>query len=610
MQIFKKLELNYKNKLIITFVLVAFLPSIFMHFLTYMNSTRAMNTKINELVTYNLIQTNKNLNASLSEYEDVLYQLIISEDVIKSTKKILHGSDFDQLTYSDTLIQIFSGYTNSKPGIRGFTYFDNNGNILASYDKATGSSLWSEERNNIPFLLIMKLNNIQQGPLITSTEKVNADSSDGQFVFHIARRLYGISSDRLEKMGYIVMTLEESVLANACSISLMDAKAQGMSNANILIDHAQNIVSFPDEKRIGSHFSGILGVKDISKDHLPEQAMVLGQSSMMNYYPNEKTGWTIVSMTNEQKMFGEMYAMQKINLWTGFAIFLVTTLLIVYFSGLLTKSIHKIVNAMKLTEHGNLNVKIEDNTGDEISIIASSYNNMMTTINELMEETKLAVQKQKESEIRSLEAQINPHFLYNTLDSINWMAIEKEEHDISQMIKGLALILRYSISHSNQMVNLAYELEWLEHYLFLQQNRFNDSFQYFIHLDPSVKEVKLYKLLLQPFVENTIIHGFAGKKSGAELHIRFRLNDEGFLCVEIEDNGCGMDESTVRTMLDGGAREFGAIGSGIGIRNVIERLHLYYGDKAQCRVESTIGKGTKVSLIFPIDANAQKDGDL
>lgn len=610
MRTFKKLELNYKNKLIITFVLVAFLPSIFMHYMTYMNSTHAMKSKINELVTFNLIQTNKNLNSSLSQYEYVLYQLIISEDVRQSTQKILHGTDFDQLNYSDTLIQIFSGYSNSKPGIRGFTYFDNNGNILASYDKFTSSSLWGEEKNNIPYLLIMKLNNIKQGPLITSTEKMNADTSDEQFVFHMARRLYGISSDHLEKMGYMVMTLEESVLAKACSYSLIDSKVEGMSNANILIDHAQNIVSFPDEERIGSTFSSILGVKELSMDQLPKKGMVLGQSSIMNYYPNEKTSWTIVSITNEQKMFGEMYAMQKINLWTGLVMFLVITCLIVYFSGLLTKSIHKIVNAMRLTELGNLNVKIEDDTCDEISIIASSYNNMMTTINELMEKTKLAVQKQKESEIRSLEAQINPHFLYNTLDSINWMAIEKEEQEISRMIKGLAHILRYSISHSNKMVYLAQELEWLEHYLVLQRNRFNDSFQYFIHPDSSVKEVKIYKLLLQPFVENTIIHGFAGKRTGAELHIRFRLVDEGYLYIEIEDNGCGMVESTIITMLNGGDRESAAIGSGIGIRNVIERLQLYYGNKAQCLIESAIGKGTKVSLILPNQADEQKDGDL
>nr|WP_275983942.1 sensor histidine kinase [Paenibacillus hamazuiensis] len=290
------------------------------------------------------------------------------------------------------------------------------------------------------------------------------------------------------------------------------------------------------------------------------------------------------------------------NLWTGFAVLLASTLLIYYFSGLLTQSISKIVNAMKQTEHGNLNVKIDDAEGDEISIIASSFNKMMTTVNRLMEETKLAVQKQKESEIRSLEAQINPHFLYNTLDSINWMAIEKEEYEISRMLKGLAHILRYSISHSNQMVPLVQELEWLEHYLFLQKTRFNDAFRYFIHLDPAVKKAKIYKLLLQPFVENTIIHGFAGKKSDAALHIRFFAGDAGCLRIEIEDNGCGMNGSAVRAVMERGAREIAAGSSGIGIRNVTERLYLYYGERAQCTIESEPGTGTKVILTVPFQS--------
>lgn len=606
---FTKIELNYKNKLIITFVLVVFLPSVVMHYITYFNSTQAMKTKINELVTNNLIQTNKYLTATLSEYEDTLYQLIINDDVVHSTKQILHGTDFDQLVSSDTLQQIFSGYTNSKEGIRGFTFFDTNGNILISYDKET-DLLWNQEREGTPFLLIMKLNSIRQGTLITGTEKMKSDSKDGQYVFHIARELFGISSGRLERMGYIVMTLEESILSNASRISLTDSPSDGISSANFLIDPSKNIVSFPDKRRIGSHFFDILDVKNASTSYLPEHAIVLGQSSIINYYPNEKTGWTIVNVTSEKKMFAELYAMQKINIWTGCIVFLFSSLLIVYFSGLLTQSIHRIVHAMKQTEHGNLNVKIEESTGDEIAVIASSYNKMMATINDLMEETKQAVQKQKESEIRSLEAQINPHFLYNTLDSINWMAIEKEEHDISRMLKGLALILRYSISHSNKQVPLAQELEWLEHYLYLQKNRFNDSFQYYVSMDPELKEAKMYKLLLQPFIENTIVHGFAGIKSGAELHIRIFVKEEEFLCIEMEDNGCGMDEAIARSMLECGAPNYKAAGSGIGIRNVMERLHLYYGNKAQCNIESSLGHGTKVTLILPKESDKQKEGWL
>ncbi|WP_259619641.1 cache domain-containing sensor histidine kinase [Paenibacillus doosanensis] len=592
-------KLTYKNKLIIIFVLVAFLPSFLMQYVTYMNSTQAMKAKINEQVNYNLIQTNKSLDAVLTEYEDTLYQLIINDDVVKSTPKLLHGSDFDQLVASDVLQQIFAGYSNSKKGIRRITYFDNNGNVLVSYDKTTGSS-WSQERDGTPFLLIMKLNDMRQNPLITVTEKAKTDGGEAYYIFHIARKLFGISSGQLERMGYIVMDLDESVLSEACTVSLPNAPTSGISSANFLMDASGNLISFPEKEKIGASFFSLLDAEHSDVSPLPEQAAVMGQPSIMNYYPNEKTGWTIVNVTSEAKMFSEMYAMQKITIWTGLAMLSVSILLIVYFSGLLTKSIRTIVSAMQQTEHGNLNVKLDDTSGDEMSIIASSYNKMMATINELMERTKQAVQKQKESDIRSLEAQINPHFLYNTLDSINWMAIEKEEHEISRMLKGLALILRYSVSSSNQMVPLARELEWLEQYLFLQKTRFSDSFQYYVHMQPGLQQAPMYKLLLQPFVENSILHGFAGRKSGSELHIRFWTEDESSLCVEIEDNGCGMDEAVVRSILLAEARDAAEASSGIGIRNVIERLQLYYGERAHCRIESVRGRGTRVNLIMPL----------
>ncbi|MFD0679457.1 MULTISPECIES: cache domain-containing sensor histidine kinase [unclassified Paenibacillus] len=555
-----------------------------------------MKTKINELVTYNLIQTNKNLDASLSEYDDTLYQLIVDKDFIRPIEKLLHGTDFDKLFYSEALQKLFSGYSNSKEGIRGITFLDNNGDSLVSYDKIIGSP-WNSKKDAAPYLL--KLNNLQQGPLITVTERVKIDGGKDDNVFHIARKVFGISSGQLEIMGYLIMDLDESILSKASSISLMDNQADGITSVNFLIDATRNIVSFPEKKKIGTSFLNLLNTKVSPLENLPQQAVVMGQSSIINYYPNEQTGWTIVNVTSEDKMFSEIYSMQKINIWTAIAVFSFSILLIIYFSGLLTQSIRKIVNAMQLAEQGNLNVKLEDNAGDEISIIASSYNKMMTTINELMEETKIAVQKQKESEIRSLEAQINPHFLYNTLDSINWMAIDKDEHEISRMLKGLALILRYSVSYSNQMVLLAQELEWLEQYLFLQKNRFNDAFQYYIHIDPELKEAKIYKLLLQPFVENTIIHGFAGMKTGAELHIRFFIWNESFLCVEIEDNGCGMDETVLKGMMESETKGT-ATSFGIGVRNVMERLQLYYGDQAHCSIESTWGQGTKVSIIVPL----------
>ena len=125
----------------------------------------------------------------------------------------------------------------------------------------------------------------------------------------------------------------------------------------------------------------------------------------------------------------------------------------------------------------------------------------------------------RDAEIRALEAQINPHFLYNTLDSINWMAIEREQYDISRMVRNLGVILRYSINKSNQMTSMEEVADWLEKYVSLQQMRFNQSFRFELNIEERAKKVMIHKLLLQPFVENSIIHGFKGMEKGGVLRV-------------------------------------------------------------------------------------------
>ncbi|UJF32131.1 cache domain-containing sensor histidine kinase [Paenibacillus hexagrammi] len=597
---FFKSEISFKNKLIITFVLVTFLPAIIMQYITYWNSTQVMTAKINDMVHNNLIQTNKNLDTSLSAYSDILYQVFSDDAVIDSIHHMLHGSDPESLLYASRLRSLLASYTYSKEGIRSLSFFNMDGSYIA-FDRVTGSSidtLWNNMKPDSQQNLLQALKGNQQGSVITATEQVMDGSNDGQYVFHIARKMTGLSDGNLEDLGYIVITIDEAVLSQAVNFSAPERGSKQLSSTNFLMDAQHTILSFHDKQNIGKSLSDLMDRQAADlPEMLPLQAVVLKQPSIINYYQNEKTGWTIVNVTNESDLFSEMYTMQKINVITGAVMVIVTTVLIIYFSGLLTKSIRKIVNAMKLAQRGHLNAQIKNDSRDEFSIIISSYNKMMVTINELLEETRVAVQKQKESEIRSLEAQINPHFLYNTLDSINWMAIEKDEHEISRMLKGLAHILRYSISQSNKLVLLTEEIEWLEQYLFLQHNRFNGAFEYVIEMEEGMSRVKLHKLLLQPFIENAILHAFLGKKSGGLLKIRFFFQDSSNICIHIEDNGWGMEEEVVKDLLEGKNRSMKS--SGIGVKNVIDRLNLYYGNKAKLSFHSQVGVGTVVSLLLP-----------
>ena len=267
---------------------------------------------------------------------------------------------------------------------------------------------------------------------------------------------------------------------------------------------------------------------------------------------------------------------------------------------------------MKEVQHGELNALVELDTKDEISIIGSNFNRMMQTINTLVEEVRhqnemnsVAVNKQKEAEIRALEAQINPHFLYNTLDCINWMAIKKKEYDISRMLKSLAQILRYSINKSTEIVEITEEFEWMEQYMFLQQYRFNHSFEYSINIEQGLTSLKIHKLLIQPIIENSIIHGLSGLHAGGFISIHIKRDKDRFIIISVQDNGNGINreelEQLNRTLDITSRKEMNLrTDNGIGIQNVIDRARMYYGEEAKMILKSEISKGTTVELHLPL----------
>ena len=426
------------------------------------------------------------------------------------------------------LINILSRYSYAKEGIRSVAIFTANGTLIA-YDQQTGTpyeNLWSGVRD-VTALPIYRQAMARKTELITPPMKIDTINYKEQYGFHLARKLSDLNAASLEGIGVAVITVYESVLAQAVNLEESNTPPDSLrqDNRNFLTDSNNIIVSSPDKRQIG------MNVKE-----------VLGRSTILNTYFNETSNLRINNLIDQNQLFREMYTMQRLSLYAGICALILSCLLIYYFSGTLTRSIRRIVRAMRTAQLGSLNVQVQGEPHDELSAIAFSFNKMMLKVNELMNETKWAGEKQKEAEVRALEAQINPHFLYNTLDSINWMAIEKEEYQISQMLKELAQILRYSVKDSNKWVSLREELKWMNSYVFLQQHRFRSSFRCEVECDERALDFRVHKLLFQPFIENAIIHGFVGLKSGGLLRIVVEILDEQSFAIPIEDNGAGMLE--------------------------------------------------------------------
>ena len=207
-----------------------------------------------------------------------------------------------------------------------------------------------------------------------------------------------------------------------------------------------------------------------------------------------------------------------------------------------------------------------------------------------------------------MESQFNPHFLYNTLDSVNWMLIDREEYDISDIIISLGSLMRYCIEDENAFVPLDREVEYVISYLKIQKNRLEDKLEYQVQVDDALREEKVPKLILQPMVENAITHGIEPRRQKGKVSILIRDAGEEILFT-VEDDGIGMTPEQLNHLKEELPDLEKEGHTGIGLRNVDRRIRLHYGEQYRIRIESVYGEGTSIHLRIPKEASSHVLGD-
>jgi two-component system sensor histidine kinase YesM len=252
---------------------------------------------------------------------------------------------------------------------------------------------------------------------------------------------------------------------------------------------------------------------------------------------------------------------------------------------------------MKLIENGDFNVKIKLRNRNEIGQLARTFNNMTRKVNKLINEVYVDKITQKELEVQMLQNQINPHFLYNTLESIHMMAEINEDEETSTMVRALGRILRYGISKKHEKVTVKQELDNINDYILLQKIRFSNIFDIKVNIDPNLYDFIIIKLIFQPLVENAIYHGLDETLSGGLIEITGEKSDNNLIFM-VKDNGKGMDESSVIKM-NNNLNDVDNSMSSIGLKNVSRRIKLKYGNDYGLEVSSVLGEYTAVKILLP-----------
>lgn len=311
----------------------------------------------------------------------------------------------------------------------------------------------------------------------------------------------------------------------------------------------------------------------------------------------DTTGWKILNIAPFTEVTAGLY---NINLFIIVCVGISLLVTLAALNQILTdiiKPLKKLQRHMARVSIENMDQKVNIHSKDEIGKLAINFNEMLTRIKNLKGQVLAEQEEKRRYELQALQAQINPHFLYNTLDSIIWMA-ETNDSNIVPMTEALARLFRISLNKGNEEILLEKELEHVENYLIIQSMRYEDKFDFEIHIDEYVKKCKIIKLILQPIVENCIYHGIKKKKGKGKIVIN-AFSQNAILKITVKDDGCGMTEEMCKKILSDEIVPENISGSGIGVKNVNERIKLRFGKEFGLLYSSKPGEGTVVEYILP-----------
>ena len=341
-----------------------------------------------------------------------------------------------------------------------------------------------------------------------------------------------------------------------------------------------------------SRFSGKNQNYDLTYSEFLEQRDRGSTDYIILCEQSNTTGWT-VWLYQPVGLAGE--AMRPIGVMAGVTILIcIFAAVLAYFitSGMVSSRIERLTHFMQEVQEGSMDMQMESDDRDEIGMLYRGFGSMMKRIRTLINEVYLSKITQKEAELKALQAQIKPHFLYNTLSLINWKALAAGEEDISRMTLALSTFYRTALNRGRNVLQVETELSNTRAYLEIQSMLHDGDFDYEIEAQTEILQCESLNLILQPLVENAIHHGIEEKTDGrGKITVRGWKEDN---CVwfMVEDNGVGMEQEVADKILTMESK-------GYGVRNVDERIRLCYGEKYAMKVESVVGKGTKMTIHFP-----------
>nr|WP_243166301.1 sensor histidine kinase [Anaerotruncus massiliensis (ex Togo et al. 2019)] len=468
--------------------------------------------------------------------------------------------------------------------------------VISKYKDVVLSDVEKEVNENSEFNVTdwyLKPMSYKDEIVVSPSHVQNLVSGEYKWVISISKSV--LDPETGEVTGVMVIDL------NYRSIEAICENAQLGKNGYIyLIDRHKNIIYHPQQQLL---YSGI-------KSELVEEILKMRDTYLRDDVNNriytrnysELTGWSAVGVVNVDELIKDKSSIIDFYFRLAGISILFAMTFAVLISTTITNPIKMLENTMHEVEVGNFDVRSEIELNNEIGHLSKTFNVMISRIKDLMEKTVRDEEEKRRSEIRALQAQINPHFLYNTLDTIIWMSAGGKNDEVVEVTSALARLFRTSISKGENLVTLLNEVENIKSYLTIQKMRYEDKLSWRVDVPPELLGLMTPKLILQPIVENAVYHGIKMSQAGGEIAISARTAGDR-LTITIADSGVGMTAEQLEQLFVPRPDT----DRGIGVINVNNRIRLCFGEEYGLHYFSAPGEGTRVEIWLPVIEGGDED---
>lgn len=598
---FKKLSgIKLKNKLLISYLLLIIVPfGVF----AIMSNFRVYET-IETLVSYSAKHSFEQSGLFVSYKIDKIINTI---DVLLVDKKINStiGQEPDKLDIPSQMLdmQDLSRYLRS---------FQNQDEVFNVKLYVKDDFLYSSEKVN--FLSFQDAKNsgwyedfIRYHKKVIWVKTTEQDYTTKPDNFEI-KRVSAVSaildkSNYLNFLGFVRIDILEKNLSDILK------KASSTKNSITYIQNSKDeIISSSSEKIKSNWILGSNELENYCKNGMYYSTQDLGDEHVIlacQKLPN--SDWTLVSITPFSEITAVGKEIQNQILLMFFLIGTAAYILAYVISSSITKNISLLLKNIRLLKKGDFNIEITAKGNDEIGELIENFNSMSARLKFLVDEQYRIGLEAKNAELLALQAQINPHFLYNTLDMINWSAINNNVPEISDTVQTLSRFYKLSLSKGSNIIPIRNEIEHVKMYMEIQNMRFENIFDFQVQIDEEVYQYTTIKIILQPIVENSVLHGILQKDDRSGLILITGHVSEGVITLKVQDNGVGIKAEKLKTILT--HKSDTSSTHGYGVRNINERIKLFYGEQYGLEYISIPDKGTTVIIRIPAGIPVQ-NGDM